>query len=74
MNTFVLLTHKESMVQCRAGTHDQWRGYMTILVVNHGIVKSISLLTTVIRLMMKCNVDSLRDCFPQKVKWTLAIC
>jgi hypothetical protein len=61
------------MAQCSAGKHDQWRGYMTILVVNHGIIKSISKLTTVIRLMMKFDVDKPRDCFHHEVQWMLAI-
>jgi len=62
------------MAQRGAGKHDQWRGYMTILVVNHGMKKSISILTTVIRPMMKFDVDEPRDRFRQEVKWTLAIC
>jgi riboflavin transporter FmnP len=48
MNTFVLLPLQESMVQRSTGKHDQWQGYMTILVVNYGIIKSISILTAVI--------------------------
>jgi len=73
MNTFVLLPLQESMAQRGACKHDQWRGYMTVLVVNHGIVKSISILTAVIRLTIKFDVDKPRDCFRQEVKWTLAI-
>jgi len=74
MKAFVLLPLQEGMAQCGAGKHDQWRGYMTVLVINHGIMKSISILTAVIRLMIKFDVDKLRDCFRQEVKWTLAIC
>jgi hypothetical protein len=73
MNTFVLLPLQESMAQRGACKHDQWRGYMTVLVVNHGIIKSISILTAVIRPMIKFDVDKPRDCFRQEVKWTLAI-
>jgi len=73
MNTFVLLPLQESMAQCSAGKHDQWRRYMTVLIVNHGIIKSISILTAVIRLIMKFDVDKPRDCFHQEVKWMLAI-
>jgi hypothetical protein len=73
MNPFVLWPLQESMAQRGAGKQDQWRGYMTVLVVNHGIIKSISILTTVIRLMIKFDVDKPRDCFRQEVKWTLAI-
>jgi hypothetical protein len=62
------------MAQRSAGKHDQWQRYMTILVVNHGIIKSISKLTAVIRLMIKFDVDKPCDCFRQEVKWTLAIC
>ena len=74
MNTFVLLPPQESMAQPSAGKHDQWRGYMTILVVNHGIIKSIRILTAVIRLMIKFDVNEPRDCFHQEVKCMLAIC
>jgi hypothetical protein len=64
---------QESMAQRGACKHDQWRGYMTVLVVNHGIIESISILTAVIRPMIKFDVDKPRDCFRQEVKWTLAI-
>jgi len=47
MIAFVLLPLRESMAQSGAGEHDQWRGYMIVLVVNHGFIKSISTLTTV---------------------------
>jgi len=47
MNASVLLPLQESMLQGVADNHDQWRGYMTVLVVNHGIIKSISILTAV---------------------------
>jgi hypothetical protein len=73
MNTFVLLPLQESMARCSAGKHDPWRWYITVLVVNHGIIKSISILTAVIRPMMKFDVDKLWDCFRQEVKWMLAI-
>jgi hypothetical protein len=73
MNTFIHLPLQESMAQCSVGKHDQWRGYMTVLVVNHGIIKSISILTAVIRPMIQFDVDKPRDCFRQEVKWTLAI-
>jgi hypothetical protein len=73
MNTFVCLPLQQSMAQRSAGKHDQWGGYMTILFTNHGIVKSISILTAVIRAMMKFDVDKPRYCFRQEVKWTLAI-
>ena len=49
MNTLVLLPLQESMVQCGAGKHDQWRGYMTVLVINYGIMKPVSIHTAVIR-------------------------
>jgi hypothetical protein len=73
MNTFVLLPLQESMAQRGACKHDQWRVYMTVLVVNHGIIESISILTAVIRPMIKFDVDKPRDCFRQEVQWTLAI-
>jgi hypothetical protein len=46
---------------------------MTVLVVNHGIIESISILSAVIHPMIKFDVDKLRNCFRQEVKWTLAI-
>jgi len=73
MNTFVLLPLQENMAQCGACKHDQWRGYMTAFVVNHGIIKSISKLTTVLRPMIKFDVDKPQDCFLQNVKWMTAI-
>ena len=62
------------MGQRSASKNDQWRGYMTVLVVNDGIIKSISILTAVIRPMMKLDVDKPCNCFRQEVKWMLAIC
>ena len=46
---------------------------MTVLVVNHGIMKCISICTAVIRPMIKFDIDKPRDCFPWEVNWTLAI-
>jgi len=46
---------------------------MTVLVVNHGIIKSIGVLTAVIHPMIKFDVDKPRDSFRPEVKWTLAI-
>jgi hypothetical protein len=61
MNAFVLLPLQESMAQHGAGKHDQWRGYMTILVVYHGSIKSIRILTAVIRPMIKFDEHKPRD-------------
>jgi len=47
------------MVQRGAGKHDQWRGNMTVLVVNYRIVKSISIFTVVICPMIKFDVNKL---------------
>ena len=46
---------------------------MTVHVVNLGMIESISMLTAVIRPMIKCDVDKQRECFRLEVKWTLAI-
>jgi hypothetical protein len=73
MNTFVLSPLQQSMAQRGAGKYDQWRWYMTVLAFNHGIIKSISIHTAVIRPMIKFDVEKHRDCFHQEVKWTLAI-
>jgi len=74
MNTFVLLPLQESMVQRGAGKHDQGQGYMTVLVVDHGIIKSISIRTVVRGPIIKFDVDTPRDCFRQEVQRMLAIC
>jgi hypothetical protein len=68
MNIVVLLPLQESTAQSGAGKHDQWRGYMTVLGVNHGLIKSISIVTAVIRPVTKFDVDTLWDCFHQEVK------
>jgi hypothetical protein len=47
MDNFVRLPILESMTQRGAGQRDQWRGYITILVVNHGILKSIGILRAI---------------------------
>jgi hypothetical protein len=73
MDTFVPLPLQVNMAQCGAGTYDQWRGYITVLVINHGIIKSILILTAVVHPMIKSDVDELWDCFCQEVKWMLAI-
>jgi hypothetical protein len=73
MNTFVLLPFQESMVQCSASKLEQWRGYMTVLVVHHGCIKSISIHTAVIFPMINFHIDQPLDSFRQKAKWTLAI-
>jgi hypothetical protein len=73
MNTFVLLPLQESMAQRGACKHDQWREYITVLGVNHGMIECISILTAVIRQMIKFNVDKMWDCLRQEVKWTQAI-
>jgi len=71
--TCVLLTLWESILQCGAGKHDQWRGYLTVRVINHGIMTSISMLASVILPMIRFDVDIPWDCFRQQVKMTLAI-
>ena len=61
------------MAQRGACKYDHCQGYMTILVVNHGIIKCISILTAVIHPMIKFGGDILRNAFRQEVKRTLAI-
>jgi len=61
------------MAQCSACRHDQWQGYMTVLVMNHGMIQSIRIITAVIRAMIKFDLDTLWDWFRQDVKWTLII-
>jgi hypothetical protein len=73
MSAFVRLTLQESIGQCGAGKHCQWGVYITVHVINHGIIKSISILSAVICPMMKFGVDKPWDIFSQEVKCTLAI-
>jgi hypothetical protein len=55
------------MAQCSVDKHDQGRGYMTILVINQGLIKSISLLTADICPMIKFDVNKPQDYFRQEV-------
>jgi hypothetical protein len=59
MNTFVSVPHQQSMAQPGEGKHDLGRGYMTVLVVIDRIIKSITILTVVIRLIIQLDVDTL---------------
>jgi hypothetical protein len=74
MNACVLLSLQQCMVQRGVGKHDQWGGYMTVLVVNHQIIKSISILIAVIDPMITFNVAKQCAYFHQEVKWTLPSC
>jgi hypothetical protein len=58
---------QENIEQLNSGKHDQWRGYITVLVVNHGMIKSITILTAGIRLMIKFDVDHPLDCFREEI-------
>jgi hypothetical protein len=73
MNTVVLLPLQKSWAQCSVGKREQWRWYMTVLVINHGIIKSICILNVVMHPMKKFDVDKPADFYRQEVKWTLAI-
>jgi len=74
MNNIVLLPLQESMAHHSTAKHDQLQGYITVLVINQGIIKSFTINTSVIRQIIKFDVDNLWDCFPQEARWTLAIC
>jgi hypothetical protein len=73
MNTFVLLALMESMGQPAAGTHDLRRWYMTVHVVNHGIIISITILTMVVHPIKKFDLGNPRDCVHQEGKWTQVV-
>jgi len=73
MNSFCPLPLPERITQHGASKHDQWPGYMTVLIVNHGVIKSICILTAVIHSMTEFDSDKLWDRFRQEVKWTLRI-
>jgi hypothetical protein len=73
MNTLVLLPLQESVAQRGAGKPDQWQGYMTVLGDNHGIIKSISILTAVIYPTIKFDLNTPWYCFCEKVNWMVAI-
>jgi len=62
------------MAQCGAGKHDQWQGYMTVLIVNVGIVKLFSNIPADICLMIKFDVHKPPDCFRLEVMGTQALC
>jgi hypothetical protein len=62
------------MLQGSAGRRVQWRGYLTVLFLNHANMKSISILTTVIYQMIKFDGDQPRDCLCKEVNWMLDIC
>jgi hypothetical protein len=64
---------QERMAQRDAGKHDEWRWYMTVLIVNLGIIKAVSTLTAIICPMITFNVDKLGDCFCHEAKWMPAI-
>jgi hypothetical protein len=73
MTTIVLLPLQDSMAQRSSGKQDQWRQYMAILVINHGIIKFISIPTADITAKSKFDVDTSRDFVHQEVKLTLAV-
>jgi hypothetical protein len=60
--------------QHAAGNHEQSQGFVTILVINNGIITYISILTVGICHMTIFHIDKPQESFLQEVKWTLAIC
>jgi len=74
MDTFVLLPLQQSIAQCSVGIHDQWRRYMTVLVMNGGMMESISIPSPVIRRMTTFHIDLPEHCFWQEVQCAPAIC
>jgi hypothetical protein len=46
---------------------------MTVLVVTHGTMKSISILTEDLRPKINVDVDKPRNFFRKEVQWTLGI-
>jgi hypothetical protein len=60
------------MAQCGACKHNLWQGYMHPCR-QQGIIQSIIILTVVIDLMIKFDVDELWDWFRQEVMQTLII-
>jgi hypothetical protein len=44
---------------------DEWQGYMTVLAINCGIMKSIGIFTAGIHPMIKSGVDALHNSFHQ---------
>lgn len=61
------------MAQRSAGKHDEWQGYITVHVVNHGIITSIRMLTAGICPIIIFDIDTHQDCVPKEVKWMVAI-
>jgi len=62
------------MAQHRTAEHDRWQGYITVLVVNHGMIQSICILTTVVHAMIKFDLNCLMSFFRQAAEWIMAIC
>jgi hypothetical protein len=73
MDTFVLCPLEESMTQHGACHHGLCQRYMTILVINHGITKSIRILTMVIHPRITLGVDISHDCFRHEVRYSFAM-
>jgi len=73
-NIGYLLPLQQSRVQCGAGKYDMWQRYMAVHEVNHGNNISISILTRVIHLMIKWDVDNSWNCLGQEELCTWAIC
>jgi hypothetical protein len=71
MNAIALLRLPQSMVQRGAVTHKHWRGYITVLVANHGLIFFISIVTLVNRPKIQCDVDIPLDCVRQELHWNL---
>jgi hypothetical protein len=73
MNAFVFLPLQENIEQRCAGKPVPWQWYITVLVINHGIIKSFGILATVKCRWIKFDVVTLRHYFLQEVHCTLAI-
>jgi len=73
MNTFLLWHLPEWMAQHRVCKNHQCKEYMTVFVVDHRFINCISIVITVIRSMIKFDVDEPWYCISPQVKWTLAM-
>jgi hypothetical protein len=64
---------QESMAKHSAGYHDQWKRYMTVFVIKHGMIQSVRTLATVYRPRKRFDIDTLQDIISYEGNWALVI-
>jgi hypothetical protein len=59
MNTVDPLPLQVSMVDHEAGRYDQWRGFLTVIDINHGQIILSNICTAVIHVVTEFDVPGL---------------